>query len=247
MCRLCSCIFFEHSFVSCADTKRPCLQTIVVFYDTVECIKCFFCLLCVFGVGKQSSKNCEDICKDVSFFCRQLFLVVLILSFCFYFIASRQITHTQHSFRKRQIELSERFFTYCTTRFSWLPANFTFKVLMFLVERSDFLHFFCCFILNENIKKFIFSNPGTANRFVVKPQVRHLIDFCFDRSQNILLKIRKYRILFSNSFFSAKFWFGITVAFALAFSLVSVDFIFRWHGKHPFEFFHVKHLEFVSL
>ena len=118
---------------------------------------------------------------------------------------------------------------------------------MFLVERSDFLHFFCCFILNENIKKFIFSNTGTANRFVVKPQVRHLIDCCFDRSQNILLKIRKYRILFSNSFFSAKFWLGITVAFALAFSLVSVDFIFRWHGKHSFEFFHVKHLEFVSL
>ena len=51
---------------------------------------------------------------------------------------------------------------------------------MLLMERSDALHFFPVFVLDEDIKELVFPNPAAAHRLIVKPQVCHLIDLAFD-------------------------------------------------------------------
>ena len=106
------------------------------------------------------------------------------------------------------------------------------------MEGPDVFHLFSIFILDENIEKFVFSDSPPTNGLIVKPEIRHLIDFFFDHYQNILLKIGENFILFGKWFIAAEF--GRRTVFTFAFA--SVDFITRWHRKHPLEFFYVKTL-----
>ena len=126
-----------------------------------------------------------------------------------------------------------------------LSANFGFKILPLFMEGTDLFHFFLCLVLNENIKKLVLSHTFAPNRFIIKPEVRHLVNFGFDRCKDVLLKIRKDLVFFGNSFFSAEF--RLRAAFRLSALFAAKYLIFGRHRKHSFEFFHVKNLEFISL
>ena len=126
-----------------------------------------------------------------------------------------------------------------------LSANFGFKVLPLFMKGTNLFHLFLGLVLDEYIKELVLSDTFAANRFVVEPEVRHFIDFGFDRCKNVLFKIRKNLIFFRNSFFSTEF--GLRAAFRLSALFTAQYFIFGRHGKHSFEFFHVKDFVFVTL
>ena len=100
---------------------------------------------------------------------------------------------------------------------------------MLFVEGSDLLHLFSVFILDEDIEVLVFANTAFSYRYIVEPEVRHLIDFVLDGSQNILLEIREHLVFLSDSLFTAELRFAARIVFRLFAVLASIDFIL---GRH---------------
>ena len=229
MCVLGSPVRFQHVFVLRAYSKSPSLQTVVVFDNSVQRNKSFFCLVLILGIGQDSPENRKDIIEDVSFLSGQFLFVILVLCFCLYFVSGKAVTHTEHRIRQRQIVLFERLIAYYAAGFTRFSGNLALEVLMLFVEGSNLLHLFSVFILDEDIKILVFANAAFSYRYIVEPEVRHLIDFVLYGSQNILLEIREHLIFLRNCLFTAELWFAARIVFSLFAVLASIDFIL---GRH---------------
>ena len=62
---------------------------------------------------------------------------------------------------------------------SGIPYNFVIVRISIMIG-ADIPHFRFGLVFDENIQVFIFANTALARRGIVKPKIRHLIDFFLD-------------------------------------------------------------------
>ena len=183
----------------------------------------FLCLIFLLCFSQNLCRVCEYINKYISLVRCQFFLIRLILGFCLQLVSRQTISRSQNGLGQRLIVLLQRFLANSAAAFSRFSSDFSISAFVFLMEGPDVFHLFSIFILDKNIEKFVFSDSPPTNGLVVKPEIRHLIDFFFDHYQNVLLKVGENLILFGKWFISAEF--GRRTVFTFAFA--SVDFIAR--------------------